>query len=119
MSLLERVVAQSASVTGSGHVLRSIHLGEAYLSAERVSDALKIAADAHSRARAHGERGHEAYALLLLAEVARTERRLADALAHAEAAKQISTELNMAPLRARVVGLFGLAAPPMAVKVVG
>jgi class 3 adenylate cyclase/tetratricopeptide (TPR) repeat protein len=117
VSLLEKVVAHSATSRGSGHVLRSIHLGEAYLAAERVPDAMKIAAEAHDLARAHGERGHEAYALLLLAEVARTEQRLEAALVHAQSAEQLSSELHMRPLRQRVAALFGSSAGLMAIKI--
>jgi tetratricopeptide (TPR) repeat protein len=102
MSLLEKVVAHSASPRGSGHVLRSIHLAEAYLAAERVSDAGRLATEAHELARAHGERGHEAYALLLLAELARAGEQIDAAINYAHEARQLCAELNMQPLGRRV-----------------
>jgi tetratricopeptide (TPR) repeat protein len=100
-SLLERVVEHSASSSGSGHVLRSIHLGEAYLAADRLTDAAKLGAEAFELARTHEERGHEAYALLFLAEIARKGQQIGQALQHAQAAEQLATALQMRPLQTR------------------
>jgi class 3 adenylate cyclase/tetratricopeptide (TPR) repeat protein len=102
MSLLEKVVAHSASPRGSGHVLRSIHLAEAYLAAERIPAAATLANEAHALARAHGERGHEAYALLLLAELARAGGQIDEAINYAHEARQLCAELQMQPLVRRV-----------------
>jgi tetratricopeptide (TPR) repeat protein len=102
MSLLEKVVAHSASPRGSGHVLRSIHLAEAYLAAERIPAAATLANEAHALARAHGERGHEAYALLLLAELARAGEQIDEAINYAHEARQLCAELQMQPLVRRV-----------------
>ena len=47
-----------------------VQLGEAYLLAERVEDARASADRAMTLARERGERGHEAWALRLLGEIA-------------------------------------------------
>ena len=101
MSLLEKVVAHSAGPRGS-HVLRSIHLAEAYLAAEKLPDAGRLATEAHEFARAHGERGHEAYALLLRAELARAREQIDEAINYAQEARQLCAELQMQPLGRRV-----------------
>jgi tetratricopeptide (TPR) repeat protein len=102
VALLESVVAHSVSSRGSGHVLRTIHLGEAYLAAGRVPNASTIASHALKLAQAHGERGHEAYALLLLGQVAMAQGLFEDAHASLTAAEALSAELGMSPLNGRV-----------------
>jgi len=84
-------------------------LGEAYLKAGRSPDALDAAEQAVRVARQHKERGHEAYALRLLGDVAaqdkpvdveRAERFYGQAAA-------VSEQLGMRPLRAHCRLGFG------------
>ena len=101
VELLERVVSHTSSNRGSGHALRSVHLGEAYLLAGRCEDASRIATEALQLARDHGERGHEAYALLLLAELAGAVGNREDAENLGRAAETVAAQLEMRPLEAR------------------
>ncbi len=101
VALLEKVVAHSASSRGSGHVLRSVHLAEAYLAAGRLDDAERLADDCLRMARLHDEHGHEAYALLLAAEVARA-RGDHSADEKAQEAAALAGHLEMLPLRQRI-----------------
>ena len=87
-------------------MLRSIHLAEAYLAAERIPAAARLANEAHALARAHGERGHEAYALLLLAELARAAGQIDEAINYAHEARQLCAEHRMQPLIRRVAKLL-------------
>jgi tetratricopeptide (TPR) repeat protein len=78
------------------------HLGEAYLLAGRIADASQQARHALERSRDLKQRGHEAYALRLLGEVA-AQRQPPDAEAAAAAYRQAMTlanELGMRPLAA-------------------
>ena len=109
ISFLEEAVKRPV-LTGSqeGQSLRSIWLGEVYLLADRDADAGAATQRALSLARQHNERGHEAYALRLLGEIAarqdpldigKAEDRYRQALVLAE-------ELGMRPLIAHcLVGL--------------
>jgi transcriptional regulator with AAA-type ATPase domain/tetratricopeptide (TPR) repeat protein len=102
-----------------GHSLLIIRLGEAYLRAGRLDDADAAARRALLMAREKRERGHEAYALHLLGEVA-TRRAPKDTSAAEAALRQASAlaeELSMRPLlahchmsRARLEGRAGRAA---------
>jgi tetratricopeptide (TPR) repeat protein len=76
------------------------HLGEAYLLAGRLADASQQARQALERARDLKQRGHEAYALRLLGEIA-AQRQPPEAEAAAAAYQQAITladELGMRPL---------------------
>ena len=78
------------------------HLGEAYLLAGRIEDASQQARQALERSRDLKQRGHEAYALRLLGEIA-AQRQPPDAEAAAAAYRQALTladELGMRPLAA-------------------
>jgi tetratricopeptide (TPR) repeat protein len=69
--LLERAVEEDAAMRHRfGHALRVAWLSEAYLRAGRLDEAGAQAQHALEFARVHQERGHEAYALQLLGEVA-------------------------------------------------
>jgi tetratricopeptide (TPR) repeat protein len=75
-------------------------LGEAYLDGGRVAEAVDCSRRALDLARRHQERGHEAHALLLRAEIAAAHPEFADADS-AETYQQalaIATELGMRPL---------------------
>jgi tetratricopeptide (TPR) repeat protein len=78
------------------------HLGEAYLLAGRIEDANQQARHALERSRDLKQRGHEAYALRLLGEIA-VQRRPPDAESATAAYRQAMTladELGMRPLTA-------------------
>jgi len=80
-----------------------VHAAEACLAADRFRDARGYAERALALARERGERGHEAYALRVLAEIIAL-RHLAEteaAAAHYDAAIALATELGMRPLVAR------------------
>ena len=71
LPLLEEAVAQAMAMRYLwDHALRVIWLSEAYLLAGRLDEAGAQAQRALEFARAHQERGHPAYALWLLGEVA-------------------------------------------------
>ncbi|MBI1847349.1 MAG: tetratricopeptide repeat protein, partial [Candidatus Rokubacteria bacterium] len=100
VTLLERAVQQSSSVRRMrGHSSWIAWLGEAYLRAGRVEDAMQLAQDALAVSREHGRRGHEAWALRLVGE-ARAARDAGDERAERayEAAAALAGELGMRPL---------------------
>src|SRR5439155_4366605 len=66
-TLLESALEQAATLgIRAGQALRSAWLGESYLRVGRLPDAGRLARQALDLARAHKERGHEAWALRLL-----------------------------------------------------
>ena len=79
-----------------------MQLGEVYLLADQVEDARACADRAVRLARERGERGHEAWALRLLGEIASHRDRpdVATAEAHYGAALALAYELGMRPLQA-------------------
>jgi tetratricopeptide (TPR) repeat protein len=91
--------------TGNGffHSLSVVQLGEAYLLAEQVEDALACADRAMRLARERGERGHEAWALRLLGEVASHHDRpdVPTAESHYQQAMALADALGMRPLQAQ------------------
>jgi len=99
--LLRKVADQSASMKLiSDHLLGAIPLGEVGLSTGRIEDAAQIGNQSLDLARRHKQRGHEAYALRLLGEVA-ARRDSADpqeAEAHYRSAIGLAHELGMRPL---------------------
>ena len=81
--------------------LRVTWLSEAYLLAGRSEEASAGAARALALARAQQERGHEAWALRLLGEIAarREPPEVAEAAAHYQQALALAEELGMRPLQ--------------------
>jgi tetratricopeptide (TPR) repeat protein len=77
-----------------------LYLGEAYVRGERLDDALESATRALSFTRERGQRGHEAWALRLLGEIAahRDSPDAAAAEAHYDAALALASDLGMRPL---------------------
>jgi tetratricopeptide (TPR) repeat protein len=84
------------------HVLGVIPLGEGYLCAGRIEDALQQAQHAVEVCRQHQQRGHEAWALRLLGEVAaqRHPLEVEQAAAQYRQALALAAELGMRPLQA-------------------
>ena len=82
--------------------LCSLSLGEAHLLAGRLEEAHALAERALALAREHQERGHQAYALRLLGEIAahREPLEVAPAEAHYQQALALAEELGMRPLQA-------------------
>jgi len=109
VSLLEEAVGQAMTLHFMGIQARRLAwLGEAYLLAGRRDEASDLAARALDLARAHKERGHEAWGLQLLGDV--QAQHCPPAVEAAEAAYRqalaLAEELRMAPLLAH--SLFGL-----------
>ena len=103
LPLLEQAVEQSAATR---HMfidpLLIAHRGEAYLLAGRLADADQQARHAIERSRDLKQRGHEAYALRLLGEIA-AQRQPPDCEAAVAAYRQgitLADELGMRPLAA-------------------
>jgi tetratricopeptide (TPR) repeat protein len=71
LPLLEQAEQRGAAMgTTGGQSLRVGYVSEAYLLAGRMQEAVQLAGRALGLARAHKERGHEAWALRLLGEIA-------------------------------------------------
>jgi class 3 adenylate cyclase/tetratricopeptide (TPR) repeat protein len=103
VSLLTQVMAQT---TATGRVnlqaLGSLSLGEAHLLAGHLGEAHALVERAQALARAHQERGEQAYALRLCGDIAvRREPPDSDqAEAHYQQALALANELSMRPLQA-------------------
>ncbi|HEU4439950.1 MAG TPA: AAA family ATPase, partial [Methylomirabilota bacterium] len=103
LAFLEDAVEQGVAMKMmGGHSLLLVSLGEGYLLADRVGDAADAAERALRLAREHVERGHEARALLLLADVALRADPPDPARAgeHAAAALALAEELELRPVAA-------------------
>ena len=79
------------------------HLGEAYMIADRLDDALASADRALTLARERGQRGYEAWVLHLLGEIAsrRVPQDVEPAEGHYRQVMGLAEELGMRPLIAR------------------
>src|SRR5205823_5295992 len=102
LPLLEQAVVQAVAMRYMvDYALRVGWLGEAYLLAGRLDEASTQAQRALAFSQAHQERGHEAYALRLLGEVAarRTPPETEQAEAHYQQALTLAEELGMRPLQ--------------------
>jgi tetratricopeptide (TPR) repeat protein len=109
IALLEDALERPAMTgTQEGQSLRIIWLSEAYLLAGRELDARTVAHRALDITRQHKERGHEAYTLLLLGEIAAHEDPvdIGKAETNYRQALALAGELGMRPLVAHChVGL--------------
>ena len=96
---LEQLTATEAVVF---QTLCRLSLGEAQLRAGRLEEAQALAACELALARAHQERGNEAYALHLLGDIAAQREPLdvETAAAHYRQALALAEELGMCPLQA-------------------
>jgi class 3 adenylate cyclase/tetratricopeptide (TPR) repeat protein len=101
LPLLEQAVKQAAAMRLMVyHALWVTWLSEAYLLADRWEEALVLAEQAHELARTRTERGHQAYALHLLGEIA-AHRALPEcelAEIDYQQALALAEELGMRPL---------------------
>jgi tetratricopeptide (TPR) repeat protein len=103
LQYLEQGVEESESAGRVAFLsLSTVWLAEGYLLAGRIDDAVARAQRALDLSRQHKERGHEAWALKLLGDLAMQESRRdpAGAETHYSAAAALSDELAMRPLRA-------------------
>ncbi len=103
LPLLEQAVEQAAAMKlMTGRSIFVARLGEAYLLARRMDDAIRVAGDALAFSREQRERGHEAYALRLLGEIAAQGNPpdAHSALARYREAMALADELGMRPLLA-------------------
>ena len=87
----------------ANHALRLAWLAEAWRLAGDLERALDTARRALETARRYGERGHEAWALSVLAAAA-ADRGDPDAASVADEARKLATQLGMRPLLARMGG---------------
>jgi tetratricopeptide (TPR) repeat protein len=103
LPLLEQADQRDAAMGRmGGHALRVGYLSEAYLMAGRMQEAVQFAGRALDLARTHKERGHEAWALRLLGEIAAHQAPLESepAAHHYRQALALAEELGMRPLQA-------------------
>jgi tetratricopeptide (TPR) repeat protein len=101
LSLLrEAMTAHESLGVGVFHSLAVVHFGEACLLADHPEEALASAQRALAMTRERGDRGHEAYDLRLLAEIAAHPESLDCAVADTRyhEALTLATELGMRPL---------------------
>ncbi len=101
LPLLEQAAERDASMRlVAGQSLRVAYLSEAYLLAGRMDDAIRFAHRALELSRNHKERGHEAWALRLLGEIAShpDPPHVETAEAHYRQAMALAGELGMRPL---------------------
>ena len=101
LPLLEQAEQRGAAMgTMGGHALRVGYVSEAYLLAGRMQEAVQFAGRALDLARAHKERGHEAWALRLLGEIAAHQAppEIEPAEHHYRQALALAEELGMRPL---------------------
>jgi tetratricopeptide (TPR) repeat protein len=100
--LLEQAVEQDTTWRGGGYVHGVAWLGETYLLASRMEEALTLATRALELSHTRKERGNEAWTLRLLGEIAmrRDPPDVAQAEAHYQQALALAEELGMRPLQA-------------------
>jgi tetratricopeptide (TPR) repeat protein len=102
--LLTQAIEQTIAMemVGFFQALCSLPLGEAHLLAGRLEEAYALAERTLALAREHGERGHQAYALRLLGDIAtrREPPEAEQAEAHYRQALTLAEELEMRPLQA-------------------
>jgi tetratricopeptide (TPR) repeat protein len=103
MPLLAQAVEQSAAMERADNAAHCrLSLGEAQLLANRLEEAQALAEQALALAREHQERGHQAYALHLLGNIAarRKPPDIEPAEAHYRQALTLADDLGMRPLMA-------------------
>jgi tetratricopeptide (TPR) repeat protein len=112
--LLTQAMEQTIATEAVGRqAFRSLPLGESLMLAGRLEEAHALAEDTLTLARTHQERGHEAYTLRLLGDIAarREPPESAQAEVHYCRALALAEELGMRPLMAHChLGLGSLYA---------
>jgi len=110
LSILRRAVDDAERVGNvSGQAWRLAALGEALLLAGRPEEAAARADQSLEQSRQRGERGHEAWALRLQADVAASRKSVDLAHARFDEALALAGALEMRPLEARChLGLASL-----------
>ena len=101
--LLMRAMEQAITIERvDGQAFCCLSLGEAQMLAGHLEEAQALAERALALARAHQERGHQAYALRLLGDIAarREPPEVEQAEAHYQQALALAEELGMRPLQA-------------------
>ena len=101
--LLTKAIEQATAMElGGFQVLCSLSLGEAQMLAGRLEEAQVLAERALALAREHGERGHQAYVLRLLGDIAARRDPPESELAtgYYQQALALAEELGMHPLQA-------------------
>jgi len=101
LPLLEQAEQRGTAMgTRGGQSLRMGYASEAYLLAGRLEEAVQLAGRAFDLARDHKERGHEAWALRLLGEIAAHQDppEIEPAEHHYRQARSLAEELGMRPL---------------------
>jgi tetratricopeptide (TPR) repeat protein len=100
--LLTRALEQTTATESVYQALCHLALGEAQMLADRLEEAHTLVEGALAHARAHQERGHQAYALCLLGEIAvrREPSEAEQAEASYRQALALAEELGMRPLQA-------------------
>jgi tetratricopeptide (TPR) repeat protein len=103
LPLLEQAEQSGAAMGTMGdQSLRVGYVSEAYLLAGRMQEAVQLAGRALDLARAHKERGYQAWALRLLGEIAAHQAppEIEPAAHHYRQALALAEELGMRPLQA-------------------
>jgi tetratricopeptide (TPR) repeat protein len=100
--LMQAMEQTTARETVAFPALCSLPLGEAQMLAGHLEEAYALAERTLALAREHQERGHQAYALRLLGDIAarRQPPEVALAAAHYQQALALADELGMRPLQA-------------------
>jgi tetratricopeptide (TPR) repeat protein len=101
LPLLEQAEQRGAALgTMGGHALQVGYLSEAYLLAGRMQEAVQLAGRALDLSRDHQERGHQAWALRLLGEIAAHQdpTEIEPAEKYYRQALALAEELGMRPL---------------------
>ena len=114
LPLLEQAEQSGAAMgTMGGQSLRVGYVSEAYLLAGRMQEAVQLAGRALDLARAHKERGHEAWALRLLGEIAAHQAppEIEPAAHHYRQALALAEELGMRPLRPTATSVWARCMP--------
>jgi class 3 adenylate cyclase/tetratricopeptide (TPR) repeat protein len=102
LPLLEQAVQRGTAIRAVYQALWGVGLGESYRLAGHLEEARQWAGRALEHSRTHRERGHQAWALRLLAEIAAQHEspEVAQAEAHYRQALALAEELGMRPLQA-------------------
>jgi class 3 adenylate cyclase/tetratricopeptide (TPR) repeat protein len=104
------LLEEAASMGRSGQAMWTDHLSEAYLLAGQIAKASTLAEHALALARERKQRGFQAWALRLLAEIASQSDppEIASAEAHYQQALALAEELGMRPLQAHCLRSLGM-----------